>query len=67
MVAAFRHDHPPASGDLTAGRPAAVTHVTISRRGRRHDPVDETLAARDLYRHVVASLPTAVTALALVV
>jgi len=66
LVAVFRHGHPLADGSLTAKRLARFDHVTISRRGRLRDAVDDALAAKGLERRVVASLPTASSALAVV-
>lgn len=63
MVAIFRAGHPLADGELTAERLAAAGHVTVSRRGRLHGPVDHALAERGLTRRVVASLPTSSAAL----
>ena len=63
MVAVFRAGHPLADGELTAERLAAAGHVTVSRRGRLHGPVDDALAERGLTRRVVASLPTSSAAL----
>src|SRR5580658_2700534 len=40
MVAIFRAGHPLADGALTPQRLAAAGHVTVSRRGRLHGPVD---------------------------
>jgi hypothetical protein len=42
---------------------AADGHVTVSRRGRLHGPVDDALAERGLTRRVVAALPTSSAAL----
>jgi DNA-binding transcriptional LysR family regulator len=66
MVAVFQADHSLAAGELTAERLAAAGHVTVSRRGRLHGPVDEALAERGLSRRVIASLPTSSAALDLV-
>jgi DNA-binding transcriptional LysR family regulator len=66
LVAVFRHGHPLARGTLTSKRLASVDHVTISRRGRFRDVVDDLLAAQGLERRVVASLPTAASALEVV-
>lgn len=66
LVAAFRHGHPLARGAFTTKRLAKVSHVTISRRGRFHDRVDDLLAGEGLCRHVVASLPTTSAALKVV-
>src|SRR5580698_10496095 len=63
MVAIFRAGHPLADGELTSERLAAAGHVTVSRRGRLHGPIDDALAERGLTRRVVASLPTSSAAL----
>jgi DNA-binding transcriptional LysR family regulator len=55
-----------ATGSVTAEQYAAAEHITVSRRGRLRDPVDDLLEARGLHRHVVASVPTAAAALELV-
>lgn len=66
LVAAVRPDHPLADGELTVERYAGARHITVSRRGRLHDPVDDALAARGLRRRVVAAAPTSTAALHLV-
>ncbi|MFF7332223.1 LysR family transcriptional regulator [Streptomyces sp. NPDC090306] len=63
LVVALRRGHPLAGGPLTVDRYAAAHHVTVSRRGRLSDPVDEALAALGLRRRVVATVPTAAAAL----
>ncbi|MEW2162988.1 LysR family transcriptional regulator [Streptomyces sp. NPDC007084] len=65
LVAAVRPGHPLTAGPLTAERYAAAEHVTVSRRGRLRDPVDDVLAGLGLERGVVAAAPTAATALRL--
>ncbi|RKN37064.1 LysR family transcriptional regulator [Streptomyces hoynatensis] len=57
-IGVARRDHPLFSGEITPGRYAAADHVTASRRGRLHGPIDEALAGLGLRRRVVASLPT---------
>ncbi|MFD3579372.1 LysR family transcriptional regulator [Streptomyces sp. NPDC058644] len=66
LVAAVRPGHPLTDGPLTPERYAAAGHVTVSRRGRLRDPVDDALAALGLERQVVAAAPSAATALPLV-
>ena len=66
LVVAMRPDHPCASHRITTLRWAAVDHVTISRRGRLHDQVDDLLAEQGLTRRVIASAPTTTAALAMV-
>ncbi|MGM9479607.1 LysR family transcriptional regulator [Roseateles sp. NT4] len=63
VVVALRAQHPLAGRKLTARSYAAADHVTVSRRGRLQDPMDELLAAQGLARRVVASAPTAAAAL----
>lgn len=58
-----RPGHPRVRGSLTLEQYAAEQHVTVSRRGRLADPVDEAMAAHDVRRTVVASLPTSSAAL----
>jgi len=43
---------------LTLSAYAGATHVDISRRGRRHGPIDDALAERGLSRKVSAVVPT---------
>ena len=47
-------------------RYASAEHITISRRGRLHDPVDNALENLGLFRRVVASTPTTAAALRIV-
>jgi DNA-binding transcriptional LysR family regulator len=63
VVVAMRAQHPLAGRKLTARSYAAAKHITVSRRGRLSDPVDELLAVQGLARRVVASAPTAAAAL----
>ncbi|MCQ4044709.1 LysR family transcriptional regulator [Streptantibioticus rubrisoli] len=66
LVVAVRPGHPLAEGPLSVERYAAAEHLTISRRGRLRDPVDDALTARGHERRVVAAVPTTATALQLV-
>ncbi|MDX3852357.1 LysR family transcriptional regulator [Streptomyces sp. AK02-01A] len=66
LVIAVRPGHPLTDGPLTPDRYAAAHHITVSRRGRLSDPIDDALAAQGLRRHVVAAAPTAAAALQLV-
>jgi DNA-binding transcriptional LysR family regulator len=59
VVAVARADGPHARAPLTVARFAEIPHVTVSRRGLTHSVVDELLAAQDLKRRVLASVPTA--------
>lgn len=63
LVLAVGPDHPLTHGELTLDRYAQARHITISRRGRLHDPIDVALAARGLRRRVVAAAPTTTSAL----
>ena len=63
LVVAVRPDHPLTDGDLTIDRYAQARHITVSRRGRLHDPLDDALAAYGVHRRVVAAAPTTTAAL----
>ncbi|WP_437653502.1 LysR family transcriptional regulator [Sorangium sp. So ce1182] len=63
LVVAFRREHPLARGRLTARRYAQALHVTVSRRGRLRDPIDDALEALGLRRRVVAAAPTSAAAI----
>ena len=63
MVAVFRPEHPLRSQKLTPNRFAKADHITVSRRGRVSDLIDEQLEDRGLTRRVVASAPTSTAAL----
>ncbi|MDQ1033754.1 DNA-binding transcriptional LysR family regulator [Streptomyces sp. V3I8] len=63
LVLALRSGHPLSRGPLTLEDYAAAEHVTVSRRGRLRDPIDDVLEAGGLGRHVVAAAPTIATAL----
>lgn len=63
LVVAVRRAHPLTVGDLTLSRYAGADHLTVSRRGRLKDPIDDALAARGMQRRVVASAPTSTAAL----
>ncbi|MDQ0791244.1 LysR family transcriptional regulator [Streptomyces sp. B3I8] len=65
LVVALRTGHPLTARPLTAERYAAAGHLTVSRRGRLHDPVDAALEGLGLRRTVVAAAPSAATALQL--
>ncbi|WP_405021155.1 LysR family transcriptional regulator [Kitasatospora sp. NBC_00070] len=65
LVLAVRPGHPLTEGPLGIERYAAAEHLTISRRGSLHDPIDDALTARGLSRRVVAAGPTAAFALQL--
>ncbi|MFC9583638.1 LysR family transcriptional regulator [Streptomyces yangpuensis] len=65
LVIAVRPGHPLAEGPLSPERYAAAEHLTVSRRGRLRDQIDDALSARGLERRVVAAGPTAAFALQL--
>jgi DNA-binding transcriptional LysR family regulator len=66
LVGVVRPGHPLASDPVTVERYAAADHLTVSRRGRLRDPIDDVLASDGLDRRVVASVPTAAAALEIV-
>jgi DNA-binding transcriptional LysR family regulator len=57
FVAVVRHGHPLLKGRMTARRFAAATHVSASRRGFNHGPIDDALAAQGLSRQVRFVVP----------
>ncbi|SDR53822.1 DNA-binding transcriptional regulator, LysR family [Paraburkholderia fungorum] len=63
LTVAMHARHPLAGRRLNAERYATAEHITVSRRGRLRDPVDDALSALDLKRRVVASAPTAAAGL----
>ncbi|MCA2206540.1 LysR family transcriptional regulator [Nocardia rosealba] len=63
LVLAVRPDHPLADGPFTVADYAAAEHLTVSRRGRLRDPIDDALETDGLTRRVVAATPTVATAL----
>ncbi|PRY44740.1 LysR family transcriptional regulator [Umezawaea tangerina] len=66
LVVVLRADHPLADRPLTAQGYAEAEHITVSRRGRLRDPVDDVLERHGLRRTVVAAAPTALAAMQLV-
>ncbi|MFH8659841.1 LysR family transcriptional regulator [Streptomyces afghaniensis] len=59
MVGVVRAGHPLLEGELTPERFASeADHLTVSRRGKLHGPVDEALAGLGLARRVVGSVGT---------
>lgn len=66
LAVAVRPDHPMAGQPLTIERYAAADHLTVSRRGRLRDQIDDALTALGHERRVIASAPTSATALQLV-
>jgi DNA-binding transcriptional LysR family regulator len=57
FVAVVRRGHPLLKGSVTARRFAAATHVSASRRGLSHGPIDDALAAQGLSRQVRLVVP----------
>jgi DNA-binding transcriptional LysR family regulator len=64
FVALLARAHP--LEELTAENYAAAEHVTVSRRGRLRDPLDDALARLGLARRVVVTVPTVAAAFRLV-
>jgi DNA-binding transcriptional LysR family regulator len=65
-VVALRADHPLTKEPLTLAAYAAAEHITVSRRGRLRDPIDDALLEGGLHRTIVAAAPTPLAALQLV-
>ncbi|MFB6638991.1 LysR family transcriptional regulator [Streptomyces chartreusis] len=66
-VVVVRRDHPlTRDKTLTTAQYAAAEHITVSRRGRLSNVLDDELARLGLTRRVVASAPTEAAALAFV-
>ncbi|MFF3015723.1 LysR family transcriptional regulator [Streptomyces sp. NPDC057939] len=65
LVVAVRPGHPLAEGPLSLEHYAAAEHLTVSRRGRLRDRIDDALSPHGLERHVVAAGPTTAFALRL--
>lgn len=63
LVAALHQEHPLTKGRMTVDCYAKAHHITISRRGRLHDPIDDALALLGKQRRVVAAVPTMSAAL----
>jgi DNA-binding transcriptional LysR family regulator len=55
-VGVVRKGHPLAKGRITPHRYANGRHISVSRRGLEHDPIDEALAAFDVKREVVVAI-----------
>ncbi|MFI1972206.1 LysR family transcriptional regulator [Streptomyces cinnamoneus] len=65
LVLAVRPGHSLTEQPVTANRYAAADHLTVSRRGRLHNRIDDALTALGHERRVIASAPTTATALQL--
>jgi DNA-binding transcriptional LysR family regulator len=59
-------DHRLATGHVTAERYIAERHISVSRRGVVHGPIDDALRARGLVRDVAVVVPSFPSALAMV-
>jgi DNA-binding transcriptional LysR family regulator len=57
FVAVVRRGHPLLKGRMTTRRFAAAAHVSASRRGLSHGPIDDALAAEGLSRQVRFVVP----------
>ncbi len=57
FVAVVRRGHPLLKGRMSARRFAAAAHVSASRRGLSHGPIDDALAAQGLSRRVRFVVP----------
>lgn len=66
LVVAMRARHPLAQHKLSVRDYAAAEHVTVSRRGKLRDPVDDELATQGLTRRIAASAPSVAAALSMV-
>jgi DNA-binding transcriptional LysR family regulator len=66
LVVLLRADHPLTAEPLTPEAYAAAEHITVSRRGRLRDPLDDVLEDLGLRRRVVAAAPTTLAAMQLV-
>lgn len=57
FVAVVRNGHPLLKGRMNAARFAAAAHVSASRRGLSHGPIDDALASQGLSRQVRFVVP----------
>ncbi|GHF30430.1 putative transcriptional regulator, LysR family protein [Streptomyces mashuensis] len=58
LVGVARAGHPLFDGPVDARRFAEADHIGISRRGKRHGPIDTALAALGLQRRVAVIVPS---------
>jgi DNA-binding transcriptional LysR family regulator len=63
LVVVLRPDHPLATGPLTLEDYVAAEHVTVSRRGRLGDPIEDVLLESGLSRKIIAAAPTTLAAM----
>ncbi|MCQ4041426.1 LysR family transcriptional regulator [Streptantibioticus rubrisoli] len=65
LLGVARRDHPLFDGPIDARRFAAADHIGISRRGKRHGPIDRALAQLGLRRRVAVVVPSHTSAMIL--
>jgi DNA-binding transcriptional LysR family regulator len=65
LLAAARHDHPLFDAPVDAHRFAGADHISISRTGKRHGPIDTALGKLGLRRCVAAVVPSHTSAMML--
>ncbi|GAA4620441.1 LysR family transcriptional regulator [Saccharopolyspora hordei] len=58
LVGAVNPDHPLAHAQVTPQKFASAAHISVSRRGKAHGPVDDRLADLGLQRRVAVVLPS---------
>jgi DNA-binding transcriptional LysR family regulator len=58
LLGAARNDHPLFDGPIDARRFAEADHIGVSRKGKRHGPIDTALAERGLRRSVAVVVPS---------
>ncbi|MFG2577002.1 LysR family transcriptional regulator [Streptomyces sp. NPDC048481] len=63
LVVALRPEHPLSRSALSLDDYTAAAHITVSRRGRLRDPIDDALEGLGRSRQVVAATATHATAL----
>ncbi|GAB6902376.1 LysR family transcriptional regulator [Kineosporia succinea] len=66
LVVVMRAGHPLAAKNLTLQRYARADHLSVSRRGRLRDPVDDVLEKHGVTRDVTVAVPGSAAALDLV-
>jgi DNA-binding transcriptional LysR family regulator len=58
LFGAARNDHPLFDGPIDARRFAEADHIGVSRKGKRHGPIDKALAEQGLRRTVAVVVPS---------
>lgn len=58
LLGVARNDHPLFDGPIDARRFAEADHIGVSRKGKRHGPIDTALAERGLRRGVAVVVPS---------